>query len=100
MGFLARWFSRKPQGRRPPGPSPETPLEEAIRLNRAAARRYEAEITEMEVYWAEHEMACCPGCAFGSRYQDAITKLERVEAWTDVLVEKLENRRKQGDRDE
>lgn len=54
----------------------------------AALARHEAVIDRMDHEWAVNRMPCCPGCAFGLRYTEAVAKGTRTARWLAVLLAK------------
>lgn len=56
-----------------------------VALVRAALRRHRQHVEDMEAAWRASGAPCCPSCAYGSTYTEAVSKVERVEAWLHIL---------------
>ena len=52
---------------------------------RAALRRHEEQIDDMNREWGRAGGLCCPGCMFG-KYSRAVAQFERTARWLIVLL--------------
>lgn len=64
-------------------------LQQNIELTRAAWRRGEAELAEMESQWRKAGAVCCPGCMFPGRYIQLAEKQERRFAFIVNATERV-----------
>lgn len=63
-------------------------ISDEIALVEAALARHEDAIDAMDHEWAVNRMPCCPGCAFGLQYTEAVAKATRTARWLAVLLAK------------
>ena len=63
-------------------------LTDKIRLLKKAIGRKEKGLDSMTKEWEDSGGICCPGCMFGSQWQEVVDKLERQDAWLKILLEK------------
>lgn len=63
-------------------------LRDEIPRVQAALARHEERIDAMDREWSRNRMPCCPSCAFGSAYRDAVAKGTRTARWLAVLLAK------------
>lgn len=55
---------------------------------RNALRRYENIIDDMQTKWSHDRLPCCPSCAFGQKYSQAVEKSSRTAQWLKHLLQK------------
>lgn len=63
-------------------------LRDEIPRVEAALARHEARIDAMDHEWSTGGMPCCPSCAFGLQYTEAVAKGTRTARWLAVLLSK------------